>query len=142
MKGDTCTWGEGDITALGPHPESLERLSRTLPSVSATSLVAGMQKVTRTVMTEGAIVITRHDEPTMVLMSVDRYLKLVQAAAPNLDALTRQFDDMFAQMQGPDAAQAMADAFAMEPRAMGIAAVRAAGGVRKAGKTAKTTKAG
>lgn len=127
---------------LSSRPESLERLSRTLPSVSATSLVAGMQKVTRTVMTEGAVVITRHDEPTMVLMSVDRYLTLVQAAAPNLDALTRQFDDMFAQMQGPDAAQGMADTFAMEPQAMGIAAVRAAGGVRKAGKTAKTTKAG
>ena len=127
---------------LSSRPESLERLSRTLPSVSATSLVAGMQKVTRTVMTEGAVVITRHVEPTMVLMSVDRYLTLVQAAAPNLDALTRQFDDMFAQMQGPDAAQATADAFAMEPQAMDIAAVRAAGGVRKAGKTAKTTKAG
>jgi len=127
---------------LSARPESLERLSRTLPSVSATSLVAGMQKVTRTVLAEGAIVITRHDEPTMVLMSVDRYLKLEQAAAPNLDALTRQFDDMFSRMQGPDAAQAMADAFAMEPEAMGAAAVRAAGGARKARKTARTTQAG
>ena len=72
----------------------------------------------RLVLAEGAIVITHHDEPTMVLMSVDRYLKLEQAAAPNLDALTRQFDHMFARMQGPDAAQAMADAFAMEPKAI------------------------
>lgn len=126
---------------LSSRPESLERLARTLPSVSATSLVAGMQKVTHTVMTEGAIVITRHDEPTMVLMSVDRYLKLEQAAAPNLDALTRQFDAMFARMQGADAAQGMADAFAMGPEEMGDAAVRAAGGIRKARKALKSTKA-
>lgn len=126
---------------LSSRPESLERLVRTLSSVSATSLVAGMQKVTRTVMTEGAIVITRHDEPTMVLMSVDRYLKLEQAAAPNLDALTRQFDDMFAHMQGPDAAQGMADAFAMGPEELGDAAVRAAGGIRKFRKVVKSTKA-
>ncbi len=126
---------------LSSRPDSLERLARTLPSISATSLVTGMQKVTRTVMAEGAIVITRHDEPTMVLMSVDRYLKLEQAAAPNLDALTRQFDDMFARMQGPDSAQAMADAFAMGPEALGEAAVRAVGGTRKAGRAVKTPKA-
>ncbi len=126
---------------LSSRPESLERLARTLPSVSATALVAGMQKVTRTVMTEGAIVITRHDEPTMVLMSVDRYLKLEQAAAPNLDALTRQFDDMFARMQGTDAAQGMVDAFAMGPEALGDAAVRAVGGARKLRKTVPKRKA-
>ena len=129
------------VAVLSSRPESLERLARTLPSVSATSLVAGMQKVTRTVMTEGAIVITRHDEPTMVLMSVDRYLKLEQAAAPNLDVLTKQFDDMFARMQGADSAQGMADAFAVGPEELGDAAVRAAGGVRKTRKTVKTTKA-
>ena len=126
---------------LSSRPESLQRLARTLPSVSATSLVAGMQKVTRTVMTEGAIVITRHDEPTMVLMSVDRYLKLEQAAAPNLEALTQQFDDMFARMQGSDAATDMADAFAMGPKGLGDAAVRAVAGARTLRNTAKTRKA-
>ncbi len=107
-------------------PEALERLTRSMPSVSATNLVAGMQKVTSTVMAQGAVVITRHDAPAMVLMSVDRYLRLEQAAEPNLDALTRQFDDMFAAMQGDAAAAAMADAFAMTPQQLGRAAVRAA----------------
>jgi len=100
--------------------------------VSATKLVASMQKVTSTVMTRGAVVITRHDEPAMVLVSIDRYLQLEQAAKPNLDALTRQFDDMFARMQGPQAAQRMSDAFAMSPSELGTAAKRAAGAKRAA----------
>jgi PHD/YefM family antitoxin component YafN of YafNO toxin-antitoxin module len=113
--------------ALPSRPEALERLARTLPSVSATKLVAGMQKVSSAVMAHGAVVVTRHDEPTMVLMSIDRYLKLEQAAEPNLDALTRRFDDMFSKMQQPQAAQQMADAFAMTPDELADAAVNAAG---------------
>jgi len=77
------------------------------------------------------VVVTRHDEPAMVLMSIDRYLALEQAAEPDLDALTRQFDDAFARMQGDEAAQAMEDAFAMSPE-LGKAAVRAAGGSKSA----------
>lgn len=105
---------------------ALQRLIRNLPSFSATKLVGSMQKVSSAVMAHGAVVVTRHDEPAMVLMSVDRYLQLEQAAEPNLDALTRQFDEMFARIQGADAARGMADAFAMTPEQLGEAAVRAA----------------
>ena len=114
------------------RPEAIDRFTRGLPAVSATKLVAGMQKVTSAVMAHGAVVVTRHDEPAMVLMSIDRYLALEQAAEPDLDALTRQFDDMFALMQGDEAAEAMESAFAMSPAELGKAAVRAAGGTRSA----------
>jgi hypothetical protein len=110
------------------RPEAIDRFTRGLPAFSATRLVAGMQKVTSAVMAHGAVVVTRHDEPSMVLMSIDRYLALEQAAEPDLDALTKQFDDMFARMQGGAAAQAMEDAFSMSPSELGKAAVRAAGG--------------
>lgn len=109
-----------------PSP-ALARLSRDLPSVSSTGLVGGIQKVTHTVMAKGAVVITRHDQPTMVLMSVDRYLELERAAAPDLEALTRDFDAMYARMQGPLAARAYEDAFAMTPGQLGAAALRSAG---------------
>ena len=112
--------------ALTSRPAALERLTRDMSSFSSTHLVGGMQKVTNAVMSQGAVVITRHDQPTMVLMSVERYLKLEQAAEPNLDVLTRRFDDMFARMQGDKAAQDMADAFAMSPDDLGKAAVKAA----------------
>lgn len=110
------------------RPEAIDRFTRGLPAFSATRLVAGMQKVTSAVMAHGAVVVTRHDEPAMVLMSIDRYLALEQAAEPDLDALTQQFDDMFARMQGDQAVQAMEDAFATPPAELGKAAVRAAGG--------------
>jgi hypothetical protein len=108
--------------------EAFGRFTRGLPAVSATKLVAGMQKVTSAVMTQGALVVTRHDEPAMDLMSIDRDLALEQAAEPDLDALTKQFDDMFTRMQGDEAAEAMESAFAMAPAELGKAAVRAAGG--------------
>jgi PHD/YefM family antitoxin component YafN of YafNO toxin-antitoxin module len=100
-----------------------ERLTRELPSFSATKLAAGMQAVASTVMAKGAVVITRHERPAMVLMSVERYLEMEQASEPNLEALTHRFDDMFARMQGVGTAQAMADAFAMDPSELGEAAV-------------------
>jgi PHD/YefM family antitoxin component YafN of YafNO toxin-antitoxin module len=108
------------------HPARIARLSRNLPSFSATKLASGMQAVTTTVMARGAVVITRHERPAMVLMSVERYLQMEQASEPDLDALTHRFDDMFAHMQGEAAAQAMADAFAMDPSELGEAAMAAA----------------
>lgn len=114
--------------ALSAHDE-LARLTRDLPAFSATKLVGGMQKVTSAVLAHGAVVVTKHDEPVMVLMSIDRFLKLEQAAEPNLDALTQQFDDMFSRMQGKEAAKRMADAFAMTPGQLGESAVRAAGDI-------------
>ncbi len=104
----------------------LERLTREHPTVSATRLVAGMQKVTSAVMTQGAVVVTRHDQPSMVLMSIDRYLALREAAEPDLGNLTRRFDDMYERMQAPGVAEAMEDVFDMDAEALGKAAVRAA----------------
>ncbi|KPU88152.1 hypothetical protein APR50_07280 [Variovorax paradoxus] len=100
----------------------IERLARDLPSFSATKLASGMQAVASTVMARGAVVITRHEKPAMVLMSVERYLQM----EPDLEALTHRFDDMFARMQGEAAARAMDDAFAMDSSALGEAAVVAA----------------
>lgn len=117
--------------SVARRPAEIERLTRELPSVSATQLASGMQSVTSTVMARGAVVITRHEQPSMVLMSVERYLNLEQAAAPDLDALTDRFDAMFARMQGEAAAQAMADAFAMSPAELGDAAVAEAEAARR-----------
>lgn len=76
-----------------------------LTGFSATDLAKSVSEVTREVMKRGAAVITRHDEPVMVVLSVDRYRQLQKAAAPNLDALTRDFDAMYARMQTPGVAE-------------------------------------
>ena len=99
-----------------------------LPSVSTTELAGAIQKVTGAVVSAGAVLVTKHDQPAMVLVSVDRYLQLTRAAEPDLTALTRRFDDMVERMQGADAERRMAEAFAMSPAELGAAAQRAARG--------------
>lgn len=128
-----------------PSPQDL--LTRRLSSVTASKLVGGMQQVTHEVMTKGAIVITRHEVPTMVMLSVERYLALERAAEPDLQGLTQQFDDLLARMQTPDAVRGMAQAFEMTPAQLGRAAARAvapaAGGAsNRSAKPAKPAKAG
>lgn len=85
-----------------------------LPRFSATALATRMSAITREVMKSGATVITKHDEPTMVLMSVDRYLELERSAGQNLEALSREFDDLYARMQEPGVAQNTLDALDLE----------------------------
>jgi len=101
-----------------------QALAEQLPSVSATQLVAGIQKVGRAVAAHGAVLITKHEQPAYVLMSVERYRELQRAAEPDLGALGGEFDAMLARMQGQG--DAMADAFAMAPEAVAQAAVKAA----------------
>lgn len=113
------------IAAPTAPPTGRQRM-QALPSVSATQLVSGMNKVTSTVMAHGAVVVTRHEQPSMVLMSVERYLALQQAAEPDLDQLTLRFDEMYQRMQAPGAAGRMADAFAMAPDQLADAALAAA----------------
>ena len=101
-----------------------QALADQLPSVSATQLVAGIQKVGRTVAAHGAVLITKHDQPAFVLMSVERYREMQRAAEPDLGALGGEFDAMLARMQ--DQGDALEDAFAMSPEALGANAVKAA----------------
>ncbi|MFG6487020.1 type II toxin-antitoxin system prevent-host-death family antitoxin [Roseateles sp. BYS78W] len=107
-----------------------QAIADQLPSVSATELVAGIQKVGRTVAAHGAVLITKHDQPAFVLMSVERYRELQRAAEPDLGTLNAEFDALLAGMQGRG--DAMAAAFAMAPEAIGTAAVKAAKPRRKA----------
>jgi prevent-host-death family protein len=107
-----------------------QAIADQLPSVSATQLVAGIQKVGRTVATHGAVLITKHDQPAYVLMSVERYREMQRAAEPDLGALGGEFDAMLARMQGQG--DALAQAFAMAPEAIGTAAVKAVKPRRKA----------
>ena len=107
-----------------------QAIADQLPSVSATQLVAGIQKVGRAVAAHGAVLITKHDQPAYVLMSVERYREMQRAAEPDLGALSGEFDAMFARMQSQG--DGMSAAFAMTPEAIGAAAVKAAKPRRKA----------
>lgn len=77
------------------------------------------------------VVITRHNSPRAVLMSMDRYRALVTAEAAALDTLTGEFDALLERMQTPAARTGVRRAFGASPRELGKAAVTAA---RKGGR--------
>lgn len=85
--------------------QNLQTMTTSVPALSkltSTSLATKIGAVTREVMKRGAVIITRHDAPVMVLISMDRYAELERAAAPHLAALTSRFDAMYARMQQPE----------------------------------------
>ena len=75
--------------------------------------------------------ISRHDAPKAVLISVEDFNALSGGADTTLDALDREFDALLDRMQTPRARQAMEKAFGASGKAMGTAAVAA---VRSRGK--------
>jgi len=92
-------------TKTARQKTGLDHTVQGLPRFSASSLATRSAQITREVMKRGASVITKHDEPTMVLMSIERYLQLERAAGQNLDLLTQQFDQLYTGMQKPGVAR-------------------------------------
>lgn len=97
-----------------------------LPSFTASALANQTQAVTNEVLKSGAVVVTRHREPTMVLMRYDRYLELTAAKDNKLAALTEQFEREFAAMQTPEQEAGIERFFEMTPEELGRAAMLAA----------------
>jgi antitoxin Phd len=72
------------------------------------------------------VVITRHDVPKAVLISMDAFNALSPAPQLRIDALSGEFDAMLARMQSPQVRAAMKSAFHASPKKLGKAAVAAA----------------
>ena len=73
----------------------------------------------------GAVVITKHDAPRAVLMSVENFNALSGAAQTKLDTLSQEFDALLARMQTSEARRGMKAAFAAPGKRVGKAAVAA-----------------
>ena len=77
-----------------------------------------------------SIVITKHDAPKAVLMSIAEFETLSRAREPNLNALREEFDAMLDGMQTPKSRAGMKAAFDATP---GAGVRRAAPKVRRRG---------
>ncbi len=95
-------------------------------SFSATEAKNQFARALDIVTRGGLVVITKHDAPKAVLVSVDEFNALASAGTSKLDALSERFDAMLAQMQTPKARAAMTAAFNATPEELGKAAVAAA----------------
>jgi antitoxin Phd len=72
------------------------------------------------------VLITKHDSPRAVLISIDHFQALEEAPKLKLNRLTEQFDTLLERMQTPKARRDMAAAFGANNKQLGKVAVVAA----------------
>ena len=95
-------------------------------SVTATDAKKQFGRVLEMVLRGGAVVITKHDAPKAILLSMDEFNALTRTTETKLDSLSADFDAMLARMQTPRARSGMQAAVGASPKALGRAAVTAA----------------
>ena len=94
-------------------------------SVSASQAKNEFGRVLEIAIQGGAVVITKHDAPRAVLISVENFNALSGAADAKLDTLSQEFDALLARMQTSKARRGMKAAFAASGKRLGKAAVAA-----------------
>lgn len=94
-------------------------------SVPATEVKNEFARVLERVVKGGTAVITRHDRPTAVMLSIEEYESMTGSQAIDLEKLTKECDELLAEMQKPGVRAAMDAAFHASPQEMGRAAVAA-----------------
>jgi prevent-host-death family protein len=94
-------------------------------SVSASAAKSEFGRVLDMAVQGGAVVITKHDAPKAVLISVENFNALSRASETRLDSLSDEFDALLAKMQTAQARSGMKRAFAASGRQLGQAAAAA-----------------
>jgi antitoxin Phd len=94
--------------------------------IPATEAKNNFGRILESVLQGGRVVITKHDMPKAILISMDEFNELSGAMELALGALRGEFDALFAGMQTPGARHAMKSAFYASPKDLGKAAVIAA----------------
>ncbi|MGH8638596.1 MAG: type II toxin-antitoxin system Phd/YefM family antitoxin [Burkholderiales bacterium] len=94
-------------------------------SVTASEAKSEFGRVLEMAVQGGAVVITKHDAPKAVLISVENFNALAGATETRLDTLNSEFDALLARMQTPTARRGMKTAFAAPEKQLGQAAVAA-----------------
>lgn len=106
-----------------PHPPVTYSEGR---SYTATEAKNEFGRVLDQALQGATIVITKHDAPRAVLISIDKFNALQQAPQLKLDTLTAEFDALLTRMQTTTARAGMKRAFNASPEQLGKAAVDAA----------------
>ena len=104
----------------------LPKRQRRQVSVSATKAKNEFGRILETVIQGAKVVITKHDSPKAVLISMDEFNALSNAHQAELGALSEEFDGLLRGMQTPAARAGMNAAFHATPKELGKAAVAAA----------------
>jgi prevent-host-death family protein len=95
-------------------------------SVTATDAKKRFGRILELVLRGGAVVITKHDAPKAIVLSMDEFDALTKGAESRLDSLSADFDAMLGRMQTPKARTGMKAAFGASPKELGRAAAATA----------------
>jgi prevent-host-death family protein len=95
-------------------------------SFTATEAKNEFGRVLEKAMQGALVLITKHDAPKAVMLSMDEFNALSGSSERKIDALSAEFDSLLARMQGPAARKAMDAAFHASPSKLGQAALAAA----------------
>jgi antitoxin Phd len=93
-------------------------------TVAASEAKNQFGQVLESALRDGAVVITKHDAPKAILLSIEELQAI--ASRSRLDTLADEFDAKYVQMQKPGFAKAIDRSFAATPKQLGAAAVKAA----------------
>lgn len=101
---------------------SIREISK-LPTIASSDAKNGFAALLERVQYRAeTVVITRSARPAAVVISVDEYTRLLNAAPNPLKALEAHFDDMVARMQTPAAKAGVDTLFAAAPEDQSAAA--------------------
>jgi antitoxin Phd len=95
----------------------------TTLTVTATEAKTRFGPLLETVIRGGSVVITKHDTPKAVLLSMAEFEALGGSRPPDLNALSDEFDRLLARLQTPRARKALQFAFDATPKELGRLAV-------------------
>ena len=95
-------------------------------SVTATEAKNKFGRLLEKARQGGVVVITKHDQPKAVLISMEEYTALSNAPESRINTLSAEFDSLLMRMQRPGVRNSMEAAFHASPKQIGKAAVVAA----------------
>jgi antitoxin Phd len=98
--------------------------NRQIVRMNASKVKNQMGQVLDRVMQGQVIVITRHETPKAAVIPMAEFEKLTKSSEPQLSVLSREYDEMLARMQTPEARKRMKAAFDASPRALAKAALK------------------
>jgi antitoxin Phd len=95
----------------------------TTLTVTATEAKTRFGPLLETAIRGGSVVITKHDVPKAVLLSMAEFEALGGSRPPDLNALSDEFDRLLVRLQAPGNRKALKAAFEATPRELGRLAV-------------------
>jgi antitoxin Phd len=108
------------------HKVSVRAAPGEQASYTATEAKHEFGRVLEQAIHGATVVITKHDAPRAVLISMDQFKALQDAPQLKLSTLSAQFDALLDRMQTPQARRGMSVAFNASPKQLGKAAVASA----------------